>query len=295
MSPDRDASERACPICAGPSSNVCDKQGKLIKRQFALFECGRCSFLFIADPSSDYSSIYDLAYYEGRGADPLVDYAFELEAPEVTIRKYEWAGLRKLVFELVADPAQLKWLDYGCGAGGFVRYLTKCGVNAFGTDTGGYVDKIVAANIPFISEPQLERHFVTFDVVTLIEVIEHVPDPVALLKVACSLLRTGGVLFLTTGNSEPHRSAISEWSYITPEIHISLFNPRCMRVALSAAGFEARLTGWFGWSDIIKFKVLKNVGAHKAYNLYDVLPWSLISRIVDRKYRVSALPYGIKA
>ena len=284
-----------CPICTGPSRKICEKEGKLIKRRFNLFECSRCTFLFIANPSTDYGSIYDAAYYEGRGADPMVDYAFELEAPDLTVRRYEWAGLRRLVTGLADNgAAPLKWLDYGCGAGGFVRHLGKSGIDASGTDIGGYSDKVIAAGIPFIAESDLFAHNGTFDVVTLIEVIEHVADPVTVLKAANCLLRPGGIVFLTTGNSESHRAAIERWSYIIPDIHISLFNPKSMQAALSAAGFSTH-TDRAGWADIIKFKVLKNLGARKTSLLYDVLPWSLIAAIVDRKYRVSALPYGRKS
>ena len=284
----------ACPICCSSSLKVCEKPGKLLNQQFELFECISCTFLFIANPSTDYSTIYNAAYYEGNGADPMVDYAFEFDAPDQTIRKYEWAGLHKLVSELAGRSAKLTWLDYGCGAGGFVRYLAKTGVVGFGTDTGGYADKVVAAGIPFLPEQKLREYAGKFDVITLIEVIEHVPDPVALLKEVNSLLRPGGVLFLTTGNSEPHRSMICEWPYIIPDIHISLFNPKSMRTALSAAGFTPRNSKPNSWTDIIKFKVLKNLGARRASFVYELMPWSLIALLVDRKYHVSALPYGVK-
>ena len=75
-----------------------------------------------------------------------------------------------------------------------------------------------------------------------------------------ALLRPGGLLFLTTGNAAAHRGALADWSYVIPEIHVSFFEPRTLARAMAAAGFRPQATGFGpGHSDIIRFKVLKNL------------------------------------
>ena len=54
----------------------------------------------------------------------------------------------------------------------------------------------------------------SFDVVTAIEVIEHVLDPVAELRRIRALLRPGGLLFLTTGNAKPYSKRLLTWGYL---------------------------------------------------------------------------------
>ena len=94
------------------------------------------------------------------------------------------------------------------------------------------------AGIPVVDPDGLAALRGTFDVVTAIEVIEHVADPVPFLSGLRDLLRPGGLLFLTTGNAAPHRDDLARWNYVIPEIHVSFFEPRTLERALIAAGFR---------------------------------------------------------
>ena len=132
-----------------------------------------------------------------------------------------------------------------------------------------------------------------FDVVTAIEVIEHVPDPVAELRRMAALLRPGGLLFLTTGNAAPYRDKLAEWRYVTPEIHVSFFEPRTLHVALERAGLQPADGGFGpGWTEIIRFKLLKNLKRRSVSPLERVVPWPLVARALDARLKISAHPVG---
>jgi len=288
--------DRPCPICQAATRPAGSRFGQVRGVSFALRNCPECQFSFVADPWTDYAAIYDVAYYEGRGADPLVDYAFELAHPERTIRRYEWQGIVAAVRSLAPLSAQTRWLDFGCGNGGLVRHAaqaTPCSVVGF--EEGAIAATARAAGIPILEASQVQSLENAFDVVTAIEVIEHVVDPVACLRDLARLLKPGGLLFLTTGNARPFRGRVAEWSYVTPEIHVSLFEPESLARALTAAGLRPEFVGYRpGWTQIIRFKVLKNLGWRQRGLGERLLPWPVLSRLANWRYGVTAHPVAWK-
>jgi SAM-dependent methyltransferase len=251
----------------------------------------------VSNPCTDYALLYSEQYYRGKGADDLVDYVFELEHPDDTIRKYEWKGILQVVRGLTALSAKTRWLDFGCGNGGLVRYVsnnTDCSI--LGYEQGWIQSKAVAAGIPITSELELDRVKGTFDVVTAIEVLEHTVDPVAELKTIRALLKPNGVFFFTTGNACPYRQALLKWGYLKPDIHISLFEPESLRIALHNSGFRPKHHGFVpGFEDIIRFKILKTLRQRRPAVWEKTLPWNLISRFVDSRLQVTGHPVGYVA
>ena len=285
----------ACRICQGPTRSVGTVEGRYKQRPFHVARCPGCGYGFIADPWLDYTSIYDNRYYAGEGADPLVDYHFELENPERSVRVYEWRGIAKRVDELGAglDPSR-RWLDYGAGNGGLVRHLRSHGLaDAVGFDEGAIARDATAAGIPMVAADELPGLAGSFDVVTAIEVIEHTPDPIAELRRMRNLLKPGGLLFITTGNAAPYADRLTRWSYVIPEIHISFFEPRTLSMALEQAGLRPEFVpSGPGFDQILKFKVLKNLRLRRRSFLTDMVPARGMARIADRLTRLSEHPIG---
>ena len=268
--------------------------GKLKARDFTLARCPRCGFAFIADPWLDYAAIYDERYYAGLGADPLVDYTSELESPERTIRRYEWRGINTIVLTLMPDATPYRWLDYGCGTGGLVRFVrSHGGHDAVGFEQSPIAERLAEHGVPLVEERDLDELAGTFDVVTAIEVIEHTADPLAELRRMRRMLRPGGLLFLTTGNAEPHARQLTSWRYVIPEIHVSYFEPRTLDLALELTGFRPERAGYIsGFDEEIKFKVLKNLRLRHRSLLTDAIPAWPLAKLGDRVARVSAHPVG---
>ena len=290
---ERNSTEAPCSICQSRTLTAGAKKSSWSGQIFHLRRCPSCGFAFVANPRRDYESLYDDDYYRGRGADPLVNYIDEVEHRESTIRKYEWRGIYRLVSDVIQTNSTTRWLDYGCGVGGLVEFVRKQGIEAFGFDQGWSLNHLSQSGVPHLSSKELESQHGTFDVVTAIEVIEHVADPVAELTGMRSLLRPGGLLFLTTGNAAPYRDRLSAWRYVVPDVHVSFFEPTTLALALEKAGFEPDFLGYRrGWDDIIRFKVLKSVGTRRDTWPSRAIPWRLASRIVDRRLRPSAHPIG---
>jgi 2-polyprenyl-3-methyl-5-hydroxy-6-metoxy-1,4-benzoquinol methylase len=78
----------------------------------------------------------------------------------------------------------------------------------------------------------------SFDVISLVEVLEHVNDPAGLIHDAKRLLRPGGAVYVTT----PHGRGISarvlgdRWSAVAPPEHLQIFSVRGLETALARAG-----------------------------------------------------------
>ena len=287
-----------CPICRGGRLESAGSAfGQFAKRGFGLAHCLDCRFSFVTDPWTDYEAIYSEAYYHGRGADPHVDYVFELDHPETTVRSYEWRGLLRAVESLAPVGPHTRWLDFGCGNGGLVRWAREHGVdNVVGHETGWIASRAQAQGIPMIDATALAHERNTFDVITAIEVLEHVVDPVDALRQIARLLKPGGLLFLTTGNAKPFRNRLSQWRYVIPEIHVSFFEPQTLGLAMQTAGLAPVYPGFVdGFDQIIRFKILKALGVRQRALWERAVPWNILSRLVDSRLALSAHPAGRRA
>ncbi len=268
--------------------------GNYSGRDYELRRCDVCAFAFIADPWTDFERIYDERYYEGGGADPLVDYRFELAEPGRTIRGYEWRGVTQLVERLLGGLAGVRWLDFGCGNGGLVRYLLEhTEAKACGFEEGAIATTARGLGIPVLSRDELVEMASSFDVVTAIEVLEHTLDPLAELRTMRKLLRVGGLVFLTTGNAAPFASDLRRWPYVIPEIHLSLFEPTTLRYAFSHCGLKpGQVPAGAGFDLILKFKVLKNLKIRRRSRLTDLIPARPVAALADRRVRLRQHPLG---
>ncbi len=105
----------------------------------------------------------------------------------------------------------------------------------------------------------------SFEIATIWHVLEHVPDPAAVLRKVHSLLRPGGVLVVAVPNEENYflrrrlgqaagRSSPFDPLTFGGEIHLTYFRPATLRSALRAAAFSVLE---FGVDDIYHVRDLK--------------------------------------
>jgi SAM-dependent methyltransferase len=288
------AAEPACPICGSDTSDLATIRSDFSHADFFFRRCAVCGLVFVANPSEDFASLYDAAYYRGDGADSFVNYLEEMGNPR-TIRLYEWRGITRAVRSLCGTTT-VRWLDFGCGLGGLVRYARAHGFpNVYGYDQGWGADWARDHGIALLDDEQLRAQAGTFDVVTAIEVVEHIPGPLGTMEQIASLLKPGGVFFLTTGNAEPHRDSFTSWKYVHPDIHVAYFEPRTLSEAYRRVGLEPWSAGFLpGHDDIVRYKVLRTLHGRSRNPVERLIPWRAASRAIDRRVRLSEQPLARK-
>jgi len=183
-----------------------------------LYCCLDCQTVFLADWRNEFVSELYNYYSERIGASKESIYNPINEIRYVRLLKEfnRWVNGKRL-------------LDVGCGQGQFVDFLVRQKWNVLGIELSDAALKVCEQfSLPVckfnIFDAALSPN--TFDVITLFEVIEHVPSAGQFLNRAAQLLKPGGLMYLTTPNFNSLERKVmgAEWSVIHPE-HVNYFVP----------------------------------------------------------------------
>ena len=134
-------------------------------------------------------------------------------------------------------------LDIGCGNGQFLVRARDMGWQVLGVDPDPEAVKIARSrglDVRVGGVDVLSAEQGQFDRITMSHVIEHVHDPITLLRACHGLLREGGQIWIDTPNlgSLGHSIYAENWRDLDPPRHLVLFTYSSLRWALSEAGFE---------------------------------------------------------
>jgi len=110
-------------------------------------------------------------------------------------------------------------LDVGCGGGILAEALALKGARVTGIDMAELSLKVARLHLHESGleidyqlstvEAFAEQHETQFDIVTCLEMLEHVPDPASIITSATRLLKPDGILFLSTINRNPKSFALA--------------------------------------------------------------------------------------
>jgi 2-polyprenyl-6-hydroxyphenyl methylase/3-demethylubiquinone-9 3-methyltransferase len=131
--------------------------------------------------------------------------------------------LNPVRFAYVSDRVELverKIVDVGCGGGILSESLARAGAHVTGIDMAENVLAVARLHqqvsglkdiryLKSSAEQLADEQPGQYDVVTCMEVIEHVPDPASLVQACRQLLRPGGSVFFSTLNRTPKAYAIA--------------------------------------------------------------------------------------
>jgi 2-polyprenyl-3-methyl-5-hydroxy-6-metoxy-1,4-benzoquinol methylase len=152
----------------------------------------------------------------------------------------EW--LDDLILRLPPCPGG-RVLDVGCGEGRTLEQLRDLGWQVEGVDFDSRALRSAEARgVPVRLGTLADQRYPdsSFDAVVHRHVLEHVPDPVALLAECRRVLRPDGRLVLLTPNAKSlgHARFGSDWRGLEPPRHLQVFTPEALRRAAEAAGLR---------------------------------------------------------
>lgn len=124
--------------------------------------------------------------------------------------------INPLRISFILDHAELedkRVIDVGCGGGILTEALAKNGADATGIDLSeelidiaelhGLESGITAHYRKVSAEAMAAEQPESFDHVTCMEMLEHVPDPASIISACAQLVKPGGMVFFSTLNRKP--------------------------------------------------------------------------------------------
>ena len=233
-----------CNLCGHDEHRLyCPENGR------GLVQCSSCGLVFVQyQPAPDkLYQLYDNTYFQSddSGEVGYTDYISDEQNIRLT------ANRRLDHLAQYTDGGAL--LDVGCAMGFFIDEAAKRGWQVEGLDVSSFATRYVSERFNHPShnmslldlDPDQQR----YDLITLYDVIEHVPDPRAYVEHIAALLNDGGVIELATPDihSLPARITGKRWiGYKLSEEHVYYFSEATLRRLLTEADFEVIHTRHIG-------------------------------------------------
>ncbi len=147
---------------------------------------------------------------------------------------------------------QGRLLDVGCATGGLIEKAIENNFQASGVELSGWAASIAQKmGLDVVNKPLSKAGFAkdSFDVVTCIDVVEHVDSPRKLVGDINKVLKSGGYFCIVTPNKNSLVSRIlgEKWWHIRND-HIYYFSEETLSSLLEASGFEIVEIKSYGWS-----------------------------------------------
>jgi dolichol-phosphate mannosyltransferase len=235
-----------CPLCEDTSTLFfCKKNG------YDIFKCKTCQLLFIY-PLPKSIEVYDESYFSGAEKGfGYINYDADKEPMIPIFNKYldilNKIGMKKG-----------KLLDIGAATGFFMNLAQKRGFDVVGVELSDFAAKKGREKgLNVITGDLISQKFPSeqYDVVTIFDVIEHVPNPKELIIEVKRILKKGGVIVMNTPDAGSFWARVwgKNWQLIVPPEHVNYFNIKNLSNYLSKNGFEVKLVSKIGKSFTIQY------------------------------------------
>lgn len=223
----------ACPVCLSCSLSRLPKL-----RHIGYSRCRDCGFTFANPiPSNAFlERFYNSDFYNNYRS---------LEAEQIPSDRYYSASFSDVcrVADLVQIDRSARILDFGCGPGSLVALMRdeRGYTNVEGLELNQQSVAVARSRygleIASALDQLRERQY---DLIFLVEVIEHVPRPREFIDVVSSFLKPGGTLLVTTDSVRnlPSHLFPRYSGHFTGPSHVSLFTETSMSRLLRQSGYK---------------------------------------------------------
>jgi len=166
--------------------------------------------------------------------------------------------VRDLLKRIGGTKTGLKLLDVGCSYGYLLDYARMLGFDTYGVEVAQspyeFCSLHLKLNVLFGTLEQASLSANTFDAVTMVNVLEHLPKPVETLREVFRVMKPGGRLAVVVPNLLPvlpllymHRVVLGTeplklpGSVFADPTHLLFWTPKTLALALKNAGFRVGL------------------------------------------------------
>jgi len=197
------------------------------KGDYIVYDCLNCRTLFTSEKVNTAAFDYDNYYHSGNLTVP----GFVLERLAEIVRSFE------------KYRSHNRFLDVGCGAGTLLNIAGNEGWQAEGVEISKpSVEFLQSKGIKVFHGYLSSANFPddSFDVITAVEILEHITNPEDVIKEINRILRPGGLFWATTphGRGISARMLGSKWSCVAPPEHLHLFSVTGIKNMLTENGFD---------------------------------------------------------
>ena len=204
-----------CPLCGSDMSEIiCDCTGvpqRINTLAGVIYQCANCQFLYKEPTQHSLDTIEEIYQYTVEETEvyngPTLK-GYDEKSPEIRL----YSRVLQEVCQRADSTTREGWrlLDLGCGTGALLDRSRAFGFDPYGVELDPHFAEYARKEfgIPVVAGELRPEHFEreSFDAVTMMDVIEHVTDPLELLNTAWHLMKPNGVLAIYTPN---HRSLIA--------------------------------------------------------------------------------------
>lgn len=270
----------SCPLCSGPTTlafTTRDRNRGIGDEAFRYRRCADCGVLHLADVPPDLARYYPAEYF----GLPELGELRERAVPE------RW---RMEIVARHAGPGRL--IEVGPGDGLFAVQALDAGfdVAAIEADPAAAVHLRDVLGIEVVVSAAPEAHLAALGparAVVAWHVIEHVPQPWALLEAAATSLEPGGVMIVATPNPRAFGLRVlgPRWPHVDAPRHLFLLPPaaviaRGRELGLQPVALTSTDPGSLGWNGFAWRYLLRRPGASWARERAAHLAGDAIARLL---------------
>lgn len=227
----------------------CNSKQRIIlfeKNKFEIFKCKNCGLVYAANSlsSEELADFYSREYFMGSLS--RFGYINYLEEGN-----YNTINHKKIVDNIVKHVAKGKILDMGCASGSFLRLFNN-NWEKHGIDISNYITNYAKELADCrIFEGELINFLhssESFDVITFLDSLDHMRDPIANLRIASKLLKRNGLIVITCGDSDSLMAKVlrKRWYLYIPPTHLFFFSRKVLAMILSSMGFKIKRIEYSG-------------------------------------------------